>query len=74
MLCIFKGHQRRNKFPFRIGSEKLQIVQYKYLGIIFHEKQSYFYVAAETLAKAGGRALGGMISKIHFYKDVGFRT
>ena len=33
-----------------------------------------FNTTAETLAKAGGRALGAVISKIQSYKDVGFNT
>lgn len=57
-------HFRNGRQPGpKIGSEKLQIVpQYKYLRIIFHEKQSPFCVAAETLAKTVERAMGGMIS------------
>ena len=47
--------------------------QYRYLGVIFHEKMD-FNIAAEVLGKSGGRALGEMISKIHNYKDVGFNT
>lgn len=43
------------------------------LELFFHKKQSPFHVAAETLAKAYGGALGEMISKIHSYKKVGLK-
>ena len=33
-----------------------------------------FKIIAETMAKAGGRALGAVISKIQSYKCVGFNT
>ena len=64
----------RSNFNFKIGPNSLQYVsQYKYLGIIFNDKMD-FSIATETLGKAGGRALGGMISKIHNFKDVAFKT
>ena len=57
-----------------MNEEVLQYEQdYKYLGIIFHEKLNFQY-NADTLSKAGGRALGGMISKIRPYKDIGIST
>ena len=46
---------------------------HKYLGVIFHEK-SEFSQTADALATGGGRALGGIISKLHGLKDFGFKT
>lgn len=64
----------QSKFKFRIGNEELQYVnQYRYLGVIFHEKMD-FNTAAEVWGKSGERALGAMISKIQNDKDVGLNT
>ena len=41
---------------------------YKYLGVIFHKK-SEFSQTADALATGGGRALGGIISKLHSLKN-----
>ena len=46
---------------------------YRYLGVHLNEHMDSSIIA-ETLSKAGGRALGAVISKIHSYKDVGFKT
>ena len=46
---------------------------YKYLGVIFHEK-SEFSQTADALATGGGRALGGLISKLYGFKEFGFKT
>lgn len=47
--------------------------KYKYLGVIFHEKLDFSFTA-DALAKGAGRALGGIISKIHSLKEFGFKT
>ena len=70
----FRKKGPRNEFKFRLQGNVLQYSSdYKYLGVIFNEKLN-FQNNANTLAKAGGRALGGMISKIHSYKDIGIST
>lgn len=69
-----KGRTPRTSSTFNIGNEQLQIVeQYKYLGVIFSEKPKYT-AAADAFAKAGGRAIGAAISKVHSYKEIGFKT
>ena len=45
---------------------------YRYLGVHINEHM-YSSIIAETLSKAGGRALCAVISKIHSYKDVGLK-
>lgn len=68
------GRRPRTSFQFKIGDNMLQITeQYKYLGVIFHEKKT-FESNADNLAKAGGRALGALISKVHGLKDCGVST
>ncbi len=47
--------------------------QYQYLGIIMNEHLSY-EITATTLAESAGRALGGVISKLKSFKNVGFQT
>ena len=60
-----------SNFEFKIGDQLLQYTSvYRYLGVHLNEHLD-FAVSAEILAKAGGRALGAVISKIHSYKDVG---
>ena len=57
-----------------MGNNELETVStYKYLGVIFNEKCT-FLNNAENLAKAGGRALGSIISKIHNLKEFGIKT
>ena len=57
---------------FKLNKNILQYTEYseeyKYLGVIFREKINFHKDAdTESLSKAGGRALGGMISKICSY-------
>lgn len=64
-----KSRARATNFEFTIGSNKLETVDnYKYLGITFTYSGN-FIENGERLAKAGGRALGKMISSIHNNKD-----
>ena len=72
--CIhFRGDRaKRSERVFKIGDNILETVdQYKYLGVIFHEKNN-FSINCETLSKAAGRALGGIINKIHSFKTFSF--
>ena len=65
---------QRSQFVFHIGESKLETIdKYKYLGIIFHEKLNFSY-NCDALSKAAGRALGGIISKVHGLKDFGFKS
>jgi hypothetical protein len=48
------------------------VSEYKYLGVIFSENTDYI-AHSQTLSKAAGRALGGVINKIHS-KGIGFKS
>ena len=66
--------QRRSEFIFKVGENIIETVEsYKYLGVIFHEQKN-FKITANALASGAGRALGGIISKIHNLKEFGFNT
>ena len=61
-------------FQFKLGDDIIDYTSmYKYLGVHINEHLDYTIVA-ETLSKAGGRALGAIVSKIQNHKDVGFKT
>jgi hypothetical protein len=47
--------------------------RYKYLGVVLNDKGDFSY-HCEALAKGAGRALGNIISKIHNYKDCGYKS
>lgn len=69
-----KRQQKRRDHVFCIGGECLDYTtSYKYLGVLFDEFAT-FKNNTENLAKSGGRALGGLISKIHSNKSIGFYT
>ena len=51
------GRRKRTEYQFKIGNNTLDITDiYKYLGVIFTEKND-FTLNAENLARGGGRAL-----------------
>ena len=63
-----------NMHNINIGNSVVTISEnYKYLGLIINEFLD-FSVTAEMLANSAGRALGGMINKLSFMKDVRFST
>ena len=64
----------RTQFKFTINDLEVEIVDtYKYLGILLHEHLD-FTKTAELLASAGGRALGAVINKVKYNKDLGYKT
>ena len=68
------GRRRRSDFQFKVGDNVLETTdRYKYLGVIFTDKRN-FNDSADNLAKAGGRALGAVISKLHNVKEYGIKT
>lgn len=74
--CIHfrRGRSARSNFEFRVGTNVLETVdKYKYLGVTLHEKNDFTH-NAEALAKGAGRALGGIINKIHTLKEFGFNS
>ena len=69
-----KGRSCRSEFEFKVGNNVLETVEsYKYLSVIFNEKNN-FTLNCEALSKGAGRALGSIISKIHNFKEFGFRS
>ena len=69
-----RGNSQRTQSEFHIGDSKLETVdKYKYLGVVFHDKMDLSF-NCDTLSKAGGRALGSIINKVHGLKDFGFRS
>ncbi len=63
-----------SKFVFSINEMPLEYVSnYKYLGIMLNENMD-FSKTAELLAAAAGRALGSVINKVKYNKDLGFKT
>ena len=64
----------RTSYQFKYGTEEIKVVpSYKYLGVILDEFLN-FKECARVLATAGGRALGGIISKFKTMKNVGYHT
>ena len=72
MHALPEGAKQRSTFEFKVGNDILETVdRYRYLGVIFQEKYDDTF-NCEALAKGAGCALGGIISKIHNLRDVGF--
>ena len=68
------GRRKQTEFQFQIGNNTLDITdRYKYLGVIFTEKND-FTLNAENLACGGGRALGSVIFKLNTLKEFGIKT
>lgn len=64
----------QSKFCFKYGSKTLDYVShYRYLGAVLDEHLS-FNQCSKTLADAGHRALGAVISKFKQYKEIGYKT
>ena len=62
----------RTKHRFIINEQELEVVeQYKYLGIVV-DSLLKFTEATDTLGKAAGRGLGGLINKIHHLKNLDY--
>ena len=68
-----KGKNQSN-FEFKVGNQNVEYTSvYRYLGVHINDYLD-FSGTADTLSKAGGRALGSVISKIQNYRDVGYKT
>ena len=69
-----RGRSNRSEYTFKIGENVLETTdRYKYMEVIFHEKQDYS-INSEALGKAAGGAHGSIISKIHSLKEFGFKA
>ena len=69
-----KPKSKMTTYSFKLAGEDVEVVsEYKYLGIILDEHLTY-KSATKILANAGGRALGGIISKFKSFKDIGYNT
>ncbi len=74
-IIHFRNKNRpKSDFDFCINSVPLEYVsEYKYLGIILTESMD-FEKTAELLSASAGRALGSVINKVKYNKDLGFNT
>ena len=69
-----KPRVNKTTFNFQLGGKQVDVVtEYKYLGVVLDEHLTY-KPATKLLANAGGRALGGVISKFKSFKDIGYDT
>jgi len=72
-------HFRKKNMPitqsrFMLGGMQLEIVdKYKYLGVVLNDSLDFSYIA-DTLADAGGRALGAVVNKYKHVRGLGFYT
>lgn len=65
---------QRSNYVFSIDDKELLYVdKYKYLGIVLDEHLLYNNTI-EVLSNAGGRALGGIISKFSTLRNLGYST
>ena len=61
-------------YNFNVNDVNLEIVsEYKYLGVVLQEYLDY-NTTAELLASASGRALGAVINRVKWNKDLGYAT
>ena len=72
--CVYQYIRAINKYIniYILGSMNIKTVErYKYLGATLN-KSLDFRESAQELAEAGGRALGGLISKFKIHKTIGY--
>ena len=68
------SRKQSTNYTFKYGENEIELVHsYKYLGIIMDEFLK-FDLCTKTLANAGGRALGAIISKFRNLKGIGYNT
>ena len=66
--------QLKTNYVFHLGEQVLDIKEkYKYLGIVLSEFAD-FGICSEVLADSAGRALGAVVAKTRYLKDMGFNT
>ena len=59
---------------FKLGKETVQYIdKYKYLGVYFSETRKFDY-AITSLAESAGRALGAIIGKCKYNRDMGYKA
>ena len=69
-----RPRSKQTEVKFALAGNVVEVMaQYKYLGVIMDEHLTY-KPATKILANAGGRALGGIISKFKSLKDIGYDT
>ena len=75
MQCILETKEKDVVISIcQVGNQTVDYVSvYRYLGVHLNEHMDST-ITAETLSKAGWRALRAVISKIQSYKDVEFKT
>ena len=67
-------NQLKTNYVFHLGETILDVNEkYKYLGIVLNEFAD-FGICSEVLADSAGRALGAVVAKTRYLKDMGFNT
>ena len=69
-----RSRVKQTQYKFKLANKQVEVLsEYKYLGVVLDEHLTY-KPATKLLANAGGRALGGIISKFRSFKDIGYDT
>ncbi len=71
----YRGTRRaQTKFSFSWADQQVETVEgYKYLGVYLDQFLN-FNVHCENIYKSAGRALGKILSKFSYFKNVGYKT
>lgn len=71
VTMLRNGRPLRNHEQWKYGQKVLDVVTYKYLGILFSSRNSWF-MAQKTLANQASKALFAIKSKLTQFGDVNF--
>ncbi len=74
-IVHYRGSRRKQtQFQFFWADRQIDIVDgYKYLGVYLDENLN-FNVHCENIYKSAGRALGKILSKFSYFKNIGYKT
>ena len=74
-IVHYRGSRRKQtEYKFQWADRQIDIVKgYKYLGVYLDEHLN-FNVHCENIYKSAGRALGKILSKFSYFKNVGYKT
>ena len=74
MFHFRKDRKTQTKFNFVYGNTPIDLVSsYKYQGVMFDENLN-FNSCVMALADSGGRAHGGLITKLRQLRNICFKT
>ncbi len=74
-IVHYRGSRKKQtQFQFHWADRQIDFVDgYKYLGV-YLDKHLNFNVHCENIYKSAGRALGKILSKFSYFKNVGYKT